>query len=178
MLITFDTYLTHKFGNGQEFKIAKRNRSFHKEKFVKSISGESFREKFIKRVVKHKQDDFYVFSHNNVSKHDTFEESNYIGFVIVRKLEVEASVVRYVIPILAIHEEVRNSGYGTMMMREIREKITPKKKKKVELFLHSLPGAIRFYERFGFFETIRREYLSPFEDLEETDIVMCYMFQA
>ena len=178
MLITFDTYLTHKFGRGQEYKIAKRNRSFHKENFVKSIGGESFREKFVKRVVKHKKDDFYVFSHHNLSNNNTFEENNYIGFAIVHQLENETSVVRYVIPILAIHEDVRGSGYGTMMMREIKEKITPKKKKKVELFLHSLPEAIRFYERFGFYETMRREYLLPFENLEETDIVMCYIFLA
>lgn len=59
---------------------------------------------------------------------------------------------------LEVVKEYRNMGYGSMLMGEIIEILKERNKTAVSLYVETInKGAIRFYERFGFFISMIRE---------------------
>jgi ribosomal-protein-alanine N-acetyltransferase len=102
-----------------------------------------------------------LYKKNGISKVALFD-GRLIGYVCVNYVLHESHILN-----LAVHQEFRRQGVGTILMNEILKEL--KKKGCVFIYLEvriSNTAAQQFYERFGFTAESRRKkyYAHPDED--------------
>jgi ribosomal-protein-alanine N-acetyltransferase len=102
-----------------------------------------------------------IYKKYGISKVAVFE-GKLIGYICVNYVLQESHILN-----LAVHQDFRKRGVGTILMNEIVREL--KKKGCVFIFLEvrvSNNGAQAFYERFGFTAESRRKkyYAHPDED--------------
>ena len=70
--------------------------------------------------------------------------------------------------LIAVHPNVRNTGYGKITLNEFINFIY-KKNKILEIFLHSLDTSLYFYYNFGFKKINKNNFIQNYEGIQEND---------
>lgn len=176
MLIHFITYLRMRFDKQHLRKLNQTERKIIRYSLVKSLCANAFREKYIKKILDDSNVKIYFLLMNPVIEHEYFDANNIIGCVAVRQVYCSVYEKRYVLPFISIRPGLRNCGYGSVIMNEIRSMFINRTNKCVTIYLHSLKKAINFYKLHGFVETNEDKYISKYDNLEEDDIIMKKIF--
>ena len=173
MLITFDTFLTHKYTDYKTLKKERRNIVTHKINFIKYISNNSFEDDFIKKIVSSKLSNFYVFT---ISNSNSFDINNYIGFLILRKSDIFYDYQSFTIPLFAIYKNAQNKGYGSMMLNELKLLIKSKHNKTCHIYLHAINNTKNFYISNGFNYSNYTDLITTYENIEDHDTILKLVF--
>jgi ribosomal protein S18 acetylase RimI-like enzyme len=115
--------------------------------------------------------------HNNeCDEKETTHNTNLIGFITIREVYSNEKEKSYIIPLLCVRKELRNMGYGTLLLQEAQKMLVERTYKTITLYLHALPKSVNFYKSHGFYETNDSKYIERVERIEENDVLLCKIF--
>jgi ribosomal protein S18 acetylase RimI-like enzyme len=113
-------------------------------KFCENINKE-----YIKNLVNDKNNKILLYSINN--KLSDNYKNEIIGIIIYRIILYNNTKIRIYISLISIHKNMRDMGYGNIIIEEFINKFN--KNKIIEFVLLSLPSSYEFYKKIGFEKT-------------------------
>ena len=126
-------------------KEKKLNKILFYHKFCDNISRS-----YLETISQDQNNKFYLYSIGGNNYHDI------AGVIIYRIILNTPKKYRIFISTIGIHPNVRNSGYGSIIIKEIIKKFN----KNLEIVLLSLPSSEKFYEKLGFVKSDVRYILN------------------
>jgi len=126
------------------------------EKYCDNINYKYFQ--IIKNDLKNK-----ILLHSIDNKIDSLNE-NISSFIIYRKIILKNDI-NYIIFLIGVYEDIRNYGYGKLILDEFIENIRIKNKsfKKINIILHSLDESKYFFINYGFRIIDKSKFLKNYE---------------
>lgn len=126
-------------------------------KFVDNIN-----EDFINNLVNDNKNIMIFHNIDNINDID-----NMTSFIIYRKI-IGKTDIKYAILLFAVHPNIRNAGYGNLILDEFIKFIllTISKKNKC-IILHSLDSSLNFYLDYGFEQIKYSKFLYNYEGLSK-----------
>ena len=160
--------------NSKKFKEYKKNKLENRFSYVRKFTKDSIRDGYVESMC---QD-----NNNKILSYciDTQINSYNIPTIIIhRKLFKAKRKIRYAILLIITKKEFRNYGYGNSAFFEYINYINFKKR-KLEIVLHSLKKAEKFYLDLGFHRIQQNLFLERLEGLnnnEEDTILLKYVIK-
>ena len=160
MIYNLDDFIKQKYlekydvssvsNKNKSFKNYKKDKKLIAKKELKKFA-ENVSDKFIDKICLDRNNKIYFYGIN-----DIIQISEIIGICVIRRISENKDKKRYVILLIAIYPNVRKCGYGTIFLNEMIDYL--KKKKKMDLILHSLKESIYFYIKYGFKQLEKGNY--------------------
>lgn len=128
--------------------------------------------KFLKRICQDKLNKFIFYGMNS-----EINLNELASIVIYRKVFANSVKQRFIIMVIAVHPELRGTGYGTLSLDDFFLYLS-KKNKKIEIILHSIKSSINFYLNFGFNIIDSNRFIEKYEgeDINEEDKILKIVF--
>ena len=101
--------------------------------------------------------------------YDEFNLNSVIGIIMYRKILDTKRKIRIYLIILSIQENMRNYGYGQLLLDEFCNSFKNRNKyknKKIEIVLLSLQSSINFYKKNDFIEK-NNKFITNHEDIDD-----------
>ena len=113
-------------------------------------------------------DDKNIMIFHNI--HNINDIKNMTSFIIYRKI-VGKQNIKYAILLFAVHPNIRNTGYGNLILDEFIQSISlTKSLKNKYIILHSLESSLDFYLNYGFEQLKSSKFLQNYEGLTKDTI--------
>lgn len=146
MLITFHDYLSILIKDKTKRNLAKTKRNILLRKYCSTINND-----YIDEISKDVNNKLLLYSINPMPF--TKINNEIVGVIIYRIILQTEKCIRIYIPILSIHQHMRDKGYGSIIINEIIAKFNKNQQQQIlEIVLLSLPSSKKFYEKIGFIE--------------------------
>lgn len=155
MLISLNKFLKSKFKNKYEKAVKQRYKLV--SRYCNNINIE-----YLKEMCNDNNNKIYLYSINDILTENYKNEI--IGIAVIRKILNTTSKIRLYIPLITIHTNMRNFGYGKLIIDEIANKYN--KNKTLEIVLLSLKSTYDFYNKLGFVEK-KIKYIEKNESIGE-----------
>lgn len=170
MLFDYESVITDLFlkknnlkcvkNTSKKFKEYKKSKLLNRFPYVNKFTKDSFNSGYVTGLCDDNKNKILSFS---IGSDPSL--NNIPTIIIHRKLFKNRNKLRYVILLIVTKLEFRNLGYGKNAIDEYISYIY-KKNKKLEIILHSLKKAERFYLSLGFFRIETNKYLESLEGLK------------
>ena len=156
MLLTFEEYIKKKYNSNREkYTIAKAKKYLLFKRFCDNININ-----YIKEKCKDNNNKILLYS---INSKDFKESHEIVGIIMYRVIMNTKNKLRVYLCLMSIKENMRDYGYGQILLNELTEKFNIQKK-NIEIVLLSVPESYNFYERNGFIkEDIK--YIKKNEDI-------------
>lgn len=145
MLLTFYEYLSILIKDKTKRNLAKTKKNILLRKYCTSINNE-----YIDHICNDNNNKLLLYSMNPTPF--TKINNEIVGVIIYRIILQTEKCIRIYIPILSIHQHMRDKGYGSIIINEIIAKFNKNQQQILEIVLLSLPSSKKFYEKIGFIE--------------------------
>lgn len=159
MLLSFEDYIKIKFKNKKDKKkLAKEKKYLLFNKFCDNIS-----KTYIKEKCEDNKNKIFLYMY------DEFNLNSVIGIIMYRKILDTKEKIRIYLIILSIQENMRNYGYGQLLLDEFCNSFKNRNKyknKKIEIVLLSLQSSINFYKKNDFIEK-NNKFITNHEDIDD-----------
>lgn len=135
--------------------------------YVQNFCKDKFNLEYIKQICEDKNNKIDLFCINtNIT---SYIKNEIVGILIYRIILNSKKLLRIYVSVLSLENEIRNMGYGGMMIKTFINNLK-KKEKNIEIVLLSLPESVFFYKKIGFLKS-ENTYIKKNENIGE-NIVM------
>jgi predicted GNAT family N-acyltransferase len=163
MLLTFEEYIKKKFiYNREKYDLAKTKKYLLFKKFCDNINIE-----YIKEKCKDNNNKILLYSINGKECNDI------IGILMYRIILNNKQKLRIYLTLMSVKEQMREYGYGKLLLNELIEKFNMKNK-NIEIVLLSIPESYHFYENNGFIQK-NIKYIEKNEDTQNNFMMVKYL---
>jgi ribosomal protein S18 acetylase RimI-like enzyme len=129
-----------------------------KYKFIATYCN-NINTEYLQRICEDKNNKIYLYTINQTLNVNYMDEI--IGIAIIRTILKNKSKTRIYIPLISVHKDMRNYGYGNIIMNEIKNKYN---NLILEIVLLSLKSSYDFYKKIGFIKS-RVHYIKQNETI-------------
>ena len=142
-----------------EYKLHMSNYKIMQSKLINKFVN-NINEDFITKII---NDDKNIMINHSID--DSYDIDSISSFIIYRKI-IGKNDIKYVILLFAVHPNIRNAGYGNLILDEFIKKISMSKSlKKINIILHSLESSLNFYLNYGFIKDNHSKFLNNYEGI-------------
>jgi len=131
--------------------------------------SENINERYIENLIKDKKNRMVIHSIDCEEKY----YNNITSFIIYRKNK-NMSEDNYYIFLMGVHEEIRDNGYGKLILDEFIEEINKYKLRRTNIVIHSLDTSEHFFINYGFERIFRSRFLKNYEGWEDEKNQLIY----